>query len=324
MSPPSADWDRRIGRNIKLRDLHVLSAVVRLGSMAKAASHLSVTQPAISQAIADLERAVGVRLVDRGPRGVEPTIYGETLLKRGMEAFDALKQGMRDIEFLLKPGSGEVCVGADMSYIAGGFMSAIIERVSDRHPELAVQVVETTTTTAAPDFRELRERKVDLMLGRMSRPIAGDDLQVEVLFDEAIVVVTSAESRWAGRREIELAELINEPWILAPPENIARALVEDAFRAEGLQPPRPRVATYSMQLRMQLLAGGRYLTVFTDSTVRYSAQRWSLTVLPVKLGRRLPVVAVTLKHRTLTPSVKLFIDQVRAVTKTICSGEITS
>jgi DNA-binding transcriptional LysR family regulator len=147
---------------------------------------------------------------------------------------------------------------------------------------------------------------------------------VEVLFDEAIVVVTSAESRWAGRREVELAELINEPWILAPPENIARALVEDAFRAEGLQPPRPRVATYSMQLRMQLLAGGRYLTVFTDSTVRYSAQRWSLTVLPVKLGRRLPVVAVTLKHRTLTPSVKLFIDQVRAVTKTICSGEITS
>jgi DNA-binding transcriptional LysR family regulator len=324
MSRRTADWDRRIGRHVKLRDLHVLSAVVRLGSMAKAASHLSVTQPAISQAIADLERAVGVRLVDRGPRGVEPTIYGETLLKRGIEAFDALKQGMRDIEFLLEPGSGEVCVGADMSYIAGGFMSAIIERVSERHPELAVQVVETTTTTAAPEFQELRERKVDLMLGRMSSPIVGDDLQVEVLFDEAIVVVASAQSRWADRCEIDLAELKNEPWILAPPDNIARTLVEDAFRAEGLHPPPPRVTTYSMQLRMQLLASGRYLTVFTDSTVRYSAQRWSLKVLPVKLGRRLPVVAVTLKHRTLTPSVKLFIDQVRAVTKTICSsGEIT-
>jgi DNA-binding transcriptional LysR family regulator len=323
MSRRSDDWDRRVGRHLKLRDLHVLSAVVQLGSMAKAASHLSVTQPAISQAIADLERAVGVRLIDRGPRGVKPTICGETLLRRGIEAFDALKQGMRDIEFLLEPGSGEVCVGADMSFIAGGFISAIIQRVSDRHPQLAVQVVETTTTTAAPEFRELRERKVDLMLGRMLSPIAADDLQVEALFDESIVVVTSAQSRWAGRRKIDLKELMNEPWILAPPNNVARTLVEDAFRAQGLEPPLPRVTTYSMQLRMQLLASGQYLTVFTDSTVRYSADRWLLRVLPVKLGQRLPVVAVTLKNRTLTPSVQLFIDQVRVVTKAMrLSGEI--
>jgi hypothetical protein len=66
-----------------------------------------------------------------------------------------------------------------------------------------------------------------------------------------------------------------------------------------------------------LLASGRYLTVFTDSTVRYGAERWPLKILPVKLGPRLPVVAVTLRNRTLTPSVQLFIDQVRAVTKTM-------
>jgi DNA-binding transcriptional LysR family regulator len=323
MSLRSADWDRRIGRHLKLRDLHVLSAVVQLGSMAKAASHLSVTQPAISQAIADLERVVGVRLVDRGPRGVVPTAYGETLLKRGIEAFDALTQGMRDIEFLSNPGSGEVRVGADMSYIAGGFMSAIIQHISQRHPKLRVHVVETTTTTAAPEFLELRERKVDLMLGRLSTPVVADDLQVETLFDESIVVVASAQNRWAGRRKIDLGELLDEPWILAPHNNVARRLVEDAFRDRNLEPPLPRVTTYSMQLRLQLLASGRYLTVFTDSTVRYSAERWSLKILPVKLGPRLPVVAVTLKNRTLTPSVQLFIDQVRAVTKTMSlSGEI--
>src|SRR5215475_9020588 len=150
MSPRDADWERRIGRQLKLRDLHILIAVAQHGSMAKAASHLSVTQPAISQAIADLERVVGVRLVDRGPRGVELTIFGERLLRRGTEAFDALKQGIRDIEFLSDPGSGEVFVGADMSYIAGGFVATIIERVHHRHPRLSVQVVETTTSAAAP------------------------------------------------------------------------------------------------------------------------------------------------------------------------------
>src|SRR6266480_2759032 len=113
MAKRKIDWDRRVGRQLRLRDLHVLQAV---------------TQPAISQSIADLEAIIGVRLLDRGPRGVMPTLYGEALMQRGVEALDALKQGMRDIEFLTDPGSGEVSVGADMSYIAGGFMAAIIER----------------------------------------------------------------------------------------------------------------------------------------------------------------------------------------------------
>jgi DNA-binding transcriptional LysR family regulator len=317
MSRPNSDWDRRIGRQLKLRDLHVLIALAKFGSMAKAASHLSVSQPAISQAIADLERAIGARLVDRGPRGVELTIYGERLLQRGPEAFDALKQGMRDIEFLMDPGSGEVCLGADMSYIAGGFVAAIIERVLHSNPRLKVQVVETTTSAAAPEFPELRERKVDLILGRISAQLVPDDLQVELLFDEPIVVVASEESRWAGRAKIELTELRDEPWILAPAPNLARQLVENAFRAKGLEPPHPRITTFSMQLRFQLLSAGSYLTVVTDSTARFSADRWSLAVLPVDLGPRLPVAAVTLKHRTLSPAVQLVIDAVRTVTKSM-------
>ena len=322
MAKRKIDWDRRVGRQLRLRDLHVLQALAQFGSMARAASYLSVTQPAISQSLADLEAVVGVRLVDRSPRGVSPTLYGEALLRRSVEALDSLKLGMRDIEFLRDPGSGEVSVGADMSYIAGGFVSAIIDRLSDSHPQLAVHVVETTTTAAEPAFRELRNREVDVMLGRLSAPITDDDLKVERLLDEAIVVAVSSKSRWATRRKIALQELQKEPWILAPGKNIARSLVEDAFRAQGLTPPRPLVTTFSMQLRMQLLANGQHLTVFTDTAVRYSAERWSLKVLPIDLGRRLPVVAVTLKHRTLTPAAQVFLESVRAVTRSLGSPAV--
>jgi DNA-binding transcriptional LysR family regulator len=323
LSPRDADWERRIGPQLKLRDLHVLISVAQHGSMAKAALHLSVTQPAISQAIADLERVVGVQLVDRGPRGLELTSYGERLLKRTTEAFDALKQGTRDIEYLSDPGTGEVCIGADMSYIAGGFVAAIVQRLSDRHPRVTVQVAETTTSMTTPEFRELRERKVDLVLGRMSTPIVADDLSVEPLFDEAIVVVASAQNRWADRSHVELAALCEEAWILAPPPNMVRELVEAAFRRENLDPPRPKVTTYSIHLRMQLLASGQYLTVLTDSTARYGANRWSLKVLPVDLGPRLPVVAVTLKYRMLSPPAEIFMHEVRAVTKGMrLTGEI--
>src|ERR1700752_1675539 len=111
MPPVTSDWQNRIGRRLRLRDLHILSTVVQWGSMAKAAEHLAVSQPAVSDAIANWEPALGVRLLDRSPRGVEPTIYAEALLKRGDVVFDELRQGIRDIEFLANPKAGEGRVG---------------------------------------------------------------------------------------------------------------------------------------------------------------------------------------------------------------------
>src|SRR5712672_2406300 len=82
----------RIGRRMKLQDLHVLMAVVQAGSMNKAAALLNTGQSAISRSIAELEHTVGVRLVERTPRGVEPTKYGRALLDGGAAVFDDLRQ----------------------------------------------------------------------------------------------------------------------------------------------------------------------------------------------------------------------------------------
>jgi DNA-binding transcriptional LysR family regulator len=80
--------DLRIGRRVRLRDLHILLTVVEHGSMARAATYLNVTQPAISDAVATLESAIGVRLLDRSRKGVEPTAYGAVLLKFGRLAIE--------------------------------------------------------------------------------------------------------------------------------------------------------------------------------------------------------------------------------------------
>src|ERR1700675_4996959 len=102
----------RIGRRMKLHDLHVLMAVVQAGSMNKAAAALHTTQPAISRSIGELERTVGVRLLDRNPRGVAPTEYGRALLDGGAAMFDDLRQAVKTIEFLADPTAGEVRIGA--------------------------------------------------------------------------------------------------------------------------------------------------------------------------------------------------------------------
>jgi DNA-binding transcriptional LysR family regulator len=96
----------QISRRLKLRHLNVLLAVVQSGSMAKAAAHLAISQPVVSKAIADLERTIGVRLLDRTPRGIEPTLYGCALLKRSVAIFDDLRDSVREIEYLSDPTAG--------------------------------------------------------------------------------------------------------------------------------------------------------------------------------------------------------------------------
>ena len=140
-------WADRIGRRLKLRDLHVLSAVVQWGSMAKAAQHLAVSQPVVSAAVADLEHAIGVRLLDRSRRGVEPTIYGRALLKHGMVAFDALKQGVKEIEFLADPTAGELRIGCP-EWISAGLLPVIIDRMLQKHPRIVFHVDQTITAHA--------------------------------------------------------------------------------------------------------------------------------------------------------------------------------
>ena len=159
-------WEDRIGRRLRLRDLHFLFAVVQSGSMGKAAAHLGVSQPVVSEAIADLEATIGVRLLDRSPRGVEPTLYGRALLKRGQVAFDELRQGIKDIEFLADPAEGEVRIGCSES-ISAGFLPSVIERFSRKFPRIVFHVAQVNTLNPLLEFPELRERKLDLILARL-------------------------------------------------------------------------------------------------------------------------------------------------------------
>src|SRR5215204_444742 len=119
------DWESRIGRRLRLRDLHILSVVVERGSMAKAASQLLMSQPAVSESIANLEQALAVRLLDRSARGVEPTLYALALLKRGNAAFDELMQGVKEIEFLSHATAGEIRLATGDTGAAGLLAPAI-------------------------------------------------------------------------------------------------------------------------------------------------------------------------------------------------------
>ena len=312
----AAHADPRIRRRLKLRDLDTLMAVAQWGSMAKAATHLRVSQPAVSKAIADMEHTLGVRLLDRLAQGIEPTLYGRALLKSAAAVFDDVRQGINEIEFLGDSTAGEVRIGATEPMIAG-LLPAVLDRLHRQSPRIAFHVTQITLVMA--QVRELRERNVDLTLGRLVRPL-DDDMNAEELFDEHVFVVAGTNCPWARRRKIELAELMNEPWAIPPRETFIGSLFADAFQAQGLGFPQTKVIAGSFQLYFALLATGRYLAILPGSMLRFSGKRLGVKILPVDFPiQPWPVAIVTLKKRTLSPVVHLFIDCVREVAKPLAN-----
>ena len=231
----------RIERRLKLHDVRVLMSVVEAGSMAKAAQRLGTSQPAISRSIADLEHTLGVRLLERSAWGVAPTQYGEAIIRRGVAVFDELQQGVRDIEFLADPTAGELRVGASIA-LAAGFVAAAVERLTRQHPRLTFHLFAADTGAAC---RALEERRIDLAVVHMVEPLPSQELDVDILFDEPQVVAAAPESPWARRRSLTLADLMDEPWTLAPVESHFGSLAREAFRANGLGLPKRLITSSS-------------------------------------------------------------------------------
>jgi len=301
----------RIGRRMKLQDLHVLVTVMQAGSMGKAAQSLNISQPAVSRSIAELEHALGVRLLDRHRKGIEATEYGRALLDCGVAVFDDLRQGVKNIEFLADPTTGQVRIGNTLTS-ANSFITAVVDRLSRRYPGIVFHVV-----PAGADIlnRELNARSLDLVVTRSGGPFTEEQFGFETLYDDALVVLAGMKNPWARRRRIELAELVNEPWALPTLESAVTQAAIKAFRASGLDCPRATLVTSSPEMRIDLVATGRFLTITAS---RFRARRPQLKVLPVELPiARMPVGIVTLKNRRLSPVAKLFIQHAHEVAKSV-------
>jgi DNA-binding transcriptional LysR family regulator len=302
----------RIGRRVKLHDLHVLMTVVHAGSMRKAAEHLNTVQPAISRSIAELEHALGVRLLDRHRQGVEPTDFGRALLDCGVAVFDELRLGMINIEHLADPTAGEVRIGCT-PILAATFVSTVVDRLSRRYPRIVFHLVTGYVETL---LRELSDRTVDFLIAARLEPLLNERLSWELLFEDPYVIVAGKQSPWAKRRRVDLSELVNESWVLPPPEGAFGSVARDAFRARGLDGPRATVYAVSYEVRLNLLATGRFLAIFPASALKLSARRLDIKVLRAALPIiRPPNGIVTLKGRTLGPIAQLFIDHAREVAR---------
>jgi DNA-binding transcriptional LysR family regulator len=292
-----------IERRLKLRELEILVAVARSGSMGKAAAALAVSQPVISKAVAEIERTLNVRLFDRTPRGIEPTAYGQSLLDCAIAVFDELRHGMEAIEFLANPKAGQLTLGCTEP-LAAGFVAAVIQQLSLEYPGIVFRVI--TGDPLSLKQRELQQRTIEFAVTPTEGLVPDRQLKAEILFEDRQVIVVANNHKWATRQIIGLKDLLKEPWFLPPSDTPIGAYIDSAFRAAGVIPPQARVASFSVPLCQYLVSTGQFIAMLPLSVVAFGSH------LPLKLLRvdspvvPRPTAMLTLKDRTISPLAELF------------------
>lgn len=307
-------WDDRIGRRLRLKDLHTLQTIAEVGSMAKASGRLALSQPAISKAIADMERTVGAALLDRSSRGVELTEGGRLLVDRTRAVFDELRQGVTDIVQMSDPAQGVVRIGTTEPVTA--VVSEIIDHLAGKYPGIKYHVV-----VGDRDALEhaLRERSLDVALTRWAPSPIADDLATEVLFRSSLAVMANRRHPLLrGDRKLKLADLMDAQWTLSPPDSFLGRTGVELFRKHNLPLPPTMVTTISIYMRLNLLASSRFITLLPMQILRHPSSSAWLRALNVDLGdTTAPIAELTLKGRRPGGAVKLFQQASRDVCKAL-------
>jgi DNA-binding transcriptional LysR family regulator len=232
--------------------------------------------------------------------------------------FDEIRQSAMDIQSIADPTSGEIRM-ACFEGLSATILPEILLPFVRQYPHVVVHV--DNLASGGRDLSGLQNRLYDLAFVRLDAPQLAqvtDEFAVTALFDDDLVVGVGPDNPLVKRASVRLADLVDEPWILSPPGFWHHARTEEAFRAEGLVMPPPRIVSLSVTLRAHLLAAGPYVSVFAGVVMQLLSRRFGMVALPVKLtSRPWPVVIVTLKNRAQRPVVERFIQSAKEVAQTL-------
>ena len=282
------------------------------------AGQLSLSQPAVSKAVVDLEDALGVALLERSRQGYAVTAAGRVLIRRAQTMFDELQHGLRELAQLSDPESGDIRLACSEP-VMGGLMSVAMERMHLRYPR--VNFIAESGSTQVLQLQLLRDRDSDFVITRPNPMELGPDILAEPLFHDRVGIVVGHNHRFARRRKLSLAELVDEPWIISPVELRADSPVLAGFAAGGLPLPRFWVTGGSLNARFALLASGRYVTAMPGAFLHFAGHQHAIKVVPIELPRwRAPNVLMTLRQQSLSPVLQVFLDIVRELARPLAKA----
>lgn len=262
---------------MQVRDLDYVVAVAERGSVLRAAEQLGMTQPAVTKAIARLERELGLPLFERDRRGMVPTVAGATLLARAHKIRLEYDDALRELGELRAGATGLVRFGYSPT-VAGSLIFGACNQLLRERPAARLHLRERLGNEM---LDALLGGEVDLVVARIPEEEI-EQVSTLPLYMDQLFVVADAGHPLVRRRNVSLQELVQEEWVLPPKRILLRQQLEAAFRAQGLTPPRLRVETDSnRQAMLEFVRGSRWLSLSGEDTL---AQRDYLRQVRIDAG----------------------------------------
>lgn len=278
MSQTGANWAN--ATRLKTRQLLLLLHLSEHGSVLRAAEAASMTQPAASKLLAEMESLLGVKLFERHARGVEPTWYGQVLLRRARSALTELSRAHDEIAALRSGQMGEVALGTVVNP-GTNLVPQAIAAVKREFPELLVRV---EMDYSRPLVAKLVDGELDMVVGRILGPDGLAELDFEPLADEPHSLIARAGHPLTRRRRLEHADLLEFGWILPPAASLLRSRMDAMFLERGLPWPQNVVETSALPVITNLLRHSDLLTALPVDSIAPYTQANMLTVLRIELG----------------------------------------
>ena len=302
------DWYLR--SRLKMRQVLLLVALDEQRNMHRAAASLRMSQPAATRLLGGLERMLGVRLFERGPRGLTPNAYGESLIRHARAMLATLDHAREEMNALADGAAGRIAIGA-LLVAAPVLVPLALARFKQRYPRHTVLVQEGSATALLP---ALRRGELDLVVGRVTSDVPAEGLEFEAFYSEPMQVVARVGHPLARRRALRLRDLAEETWIVPAPDAPYRRRLDAAFRQAGAAPPRRLVESVSIAVNKMLVQKSDLLGVMPRDVAREYAALGLLRVLPVKLPAPSgPVGVITAVGRPLTPAAAALLQALREV-----------
>ena len=266
-----------IDNRIKFRHLQCFLEVARLGSLARAADRLAVSQPAVSKTLKELEDVLTAQLFERGKGGAVLTEAGMAFLRYAGPCVQALREGVES----LRGGeyqASSVRLGV-LSTAEGAFLPEVVRRLHERHSALVLSVV---TGPSAHLLSQLRVGELDLVVGRMTDSPQIHGLTFEHLYDEPLTLVVRAGHPLLASSSA-LPTLEDFPLVLPTMGTTIRQRIDSLFVEHGLRLPQRRLETLSLSLSRRYVDESDAVWVAPSDAVRNALLRGELVELAPQL-----------------------------------------
>jgi LysR family pca operon transcriptional activator len=299
--------------SLRLRHLAAFVEVARLKSVSAAAVALSISQPAVSKTLREIEEVLGVKLIERSGRGVALTTFGEMFLGYASSSIAALNQGIDSI-IRSSRGGAKLSVGA-LPTAAARLLPQAIQKFTADAPGVTVQV-----ETGNNEFllEQLRLGRLDVILGRLASPEHMTRLSFEHLYQETIVLAVRSSHPLLNmkRKAFGLGLLENYTVLMPPSGSIIRPDVERMFLLAGIPLPKSRIETVSMAFARPYLSATDAIWIISRGVVGNELDSAQLKELPYDTSKTTGPLGLTLRS-DVPPSLptQLFIETVRGVVK---------